>query len=366
MHHHSHHLSARLLGRNRRTPAASVALLAAALALASCGQPTSLVDAAGPAQPPATTAAPMDGHSDGGHSDDAMDGGHTDGGTMDGGHTDGPGFTEVPGGIMLDQPEHGHHGQDPCMVPVTPADYEAADQLIANTTAAMKKYHNLDAAMAAGYVQIAPPFAGEGAHYLNPAFMNDGQFVNPDRVESLVYRDETLEAAMYMMDNADQPGIDVAGCLTPWHLHDNLCIADGLQIVGLSDWGDCPAARRTARHPACCTSGSSPTRAGPSPASSPEHRRMGLRTATRRMVGPSGRSRDQTDGRHLWCHRRSVTSEEWGTKRATRSATITAWAPREAQRWSPHQRRWPPWPATPQQPDPAAAPLSLQAKRWGR
>ena len=39
---------------------------------------------------------------------------------------------------------------------------------------------------------------------------------------------------------AAEPGIDVVGCLTPWHLHDNLCIADGLQIVGLSDWGDCP------------------------------------------------------------------------------------------------------------------------------
>lgn len=88
---------------------------------------------------------------------------------------------------------------------------------------------------------MAPPFAGEGAHYLNPAFMNDGQVVNPDRFESLVHRDDTLEAAMYMMDNAEQPGIDVVGCLAPWHLHDNPCIADGLQTVRLSDWGDCPS-----------------------------------------------------------------------------------------------------------------------------
>ena len=240
MHQQRHPVFARFLARRGRPTGISVAMLVAVFALASCGQPTSQVDVAQPARQPSTTAAPMDGHSDGGHSDGAMDGGTMDGGHTEGGHTDGPGFTEVPGGILLDQPEHGHHGQDPCMVPVTPADYQAADQLIANTTAAMKKYHKLDAALAAGYVQIAPPFAGEGAHYLNPAFMNDGQFVNPDRVESLVYRDDTLEAAMYMMDNAGQPGIDVAGCLTPWHLHDNLCIADGLQIVGLSDWGDCP------------------------------------------------------------------------------------------------------------------------------
>ena len=44
------------------------------------------------------------GHGEGGMNGD-MDGGH-DGG-MDGGHTDGPGFTEVPGGILLDQPDHG-------------------------------------------------------------------------------------------------------------------------------------------------------------------------------------------------------------------------------------------------------------------
>lgn len=61
-----------------------------------------------------------------------------------------------------------------------------------------------------------------------------------DRVESLVYRGDKLEAAMYMMDNSDQPGANVAGCLTPWHLHDNLCVEDGLNIVWLTDYGDCP------------------------------------------------------------------------------------------------------------------------------
>ena len=116
-----------------------------------------------------------------------------------------------------------------------------ADRLIADTVASVEKYHHLDDAIEAGYVQIAPPFNGEGAHYLNLAYMGDGQFLNPERVESLVYRDDTLEAAMYMMDTADQPGVDVAGCLTPWHLHDNLCIADGFQILALSDWGDCPS-----------------------------------------------------------------------------------------------------------------------------
>lgn len=245
---------ARLRGR---LGLAGVALFAAGvLTLASCGQPTSRVEVGAPAQAPGPTAAPghtdHGGDTDGGsaqglapatvpgHMDGGMDGGH-DGGHTDG-HTDGPGFTEVPGGIMLDQPDHGEgHGQDPCMAPVTPEDYEVADQLIADTTAAVKKYEDLKDAEAAGYEYIAPPFNGEGAHYLNPAYMDDGQFVNPDRIESLVYRGDKLEAAMYMMDDGDQPAIDVAGCLTPWHLHDNLCIAEGFQIVGLTSTGDCPS-----------------------------------------------------------------------------------------------------------------------------
>ena len=232
--------SHRLHRRRRALIAASAVATAAMLALASCGQPTSNVEAGAPAAAPATSA--HGGHTTGGSggsgpvpSPTTAATGHT------GGHMGGPGFTEVPGGVLLDQPEHAHDGMDPCMAPVTPPDYEAADRLIADTVASVGKYHHLDDAMEAGYVQIAPPFNGEGAHYLNPAYMGDGQFLNPERVESLVYRDDTLEAAMYMMDTADQPGIDVAGCLTPWHLHDNLCIAEGFQIVGLSDWGDCPS-----------------------------------------------------------------------------------------------------------------------------
>jgi hypothetical protein len=266
--------------RSRVGLAACSLLAAGVLTLASCGQQTSQVEVGAPAQASSPTTATghtdhggdtdggssepglaiprpmpgntggMDGGMDGGHDggmdeghDGGMDGGHDGGmdGGHDGGHTDGPGFTEVPGGIMLDQPDHGEgHGQDPCMAPVTPEDYKVADQLIADTAAAVKKYQNVEAAKAAGYVQIAPPFGGEGAHWLNPEYMGDGQFVNPDRIESLVFRGDTLEAAMYMMDNADQPGVNVAGCLTPWHLHDNLCIADGFQITWLTDLGPCP------------------------------------------------------------------------------------------------------------------------------
>lgn len=253
----SHHTSSPNTQRSQRLPGrawlgVTTLLAAGVLTVASCGQPTSRVEVGAAARAPETTSATghtdHDGRTDGGGSaerpaapvtvtvtgDGPMDGEHDDG------HTTGPGFTEVPGGIVLDQPEHGNHGEDPCSKPVTPADYEAADKFIAETVAAMKKYHKVEAAKAAGYVQNAPPFGGEGAHYLNPDYMDDGEFINPDRVESLVYRGDTLEAAMYMMDNPEQPGIDVAGCLTPWHLHDNLCIADQFQIVSLTDYGDCP------------------------------------------------------------------------------------------------------------------------------
>ncbi|MEZ5382855.1 MAG: hypothetical protein R2754_13810 [Microthrixaceae bacterium] len=237
----------------RRAWLAGTMVATAALTVASCGQQTSQVEVGAPAQASETGAVP--GRTDHDQTPSqagltqaptpsvqapATTGGGTDG--MGGGHMGGPGFTEVPGGILLDPPEHGDdHGQDPCSAPVTPEDYQAADKLIADTAAAMKTYKNLDAAKAAGYVQVAPPFGGEGAHWLNPDYMGDGHYLNPNRVESLVYRGNTLEAAMYMMDTADQPGIDVAGCLTPWHLHDNLCIAAGFQIVALTSTGDCPA-----------------------------------------------------------------------------------------------------------------------------
>ncbi|MDZ7731740.1 MAG: hypothetical protein U5R31_00305 [Acidimicrobiia bacterium] len=74
--------------------------------------------------------------------------------------------------------------------------------------------------------------------------MTDGEIVNPDKPESLMYAsDGTLEGAMFLMEDVASHGPLVGGCLTTWHIHDNLCytsspIPDGT-VNGLSDLTGC-------------------------------------------------------------------------------------------------------------------------------
>ena len=51
-----------------------------------------------------------------------------------------------------------------------------------------------------------------------------------------------LLGAMFLMESG-QPGPMVGGCLTQWHVHENLCLADqGGRMVGVVDAnGSCPA-----------------------------------------------------------------------------------------------------------------------------
>lgn len=74
-----------------------------------------------------------------------------------------------------------------------PADSPSAlNKLLAQTRAGVAKYHDVDAALAAGYVPIsecveAPGVGAMGVHYLNPALVNPGAPVNPGEPEMLTY-----------------------------------------------------------------------------------------------------------------------------------------------------------------------------------
>jgi hypothetical protein len=84
-------------------------------------------------------------------------------------------------------------------------------------------------------------------HYGNRAWMTDGHVLDPTRPESLVYAfpkqgAPILLGAMFLAEDG-APGPQVGGCLTQWHDHTNLCLADrGKGMVGVVDAeGKCPA-----------------------------------------------------------------------------------------------------------------------------
>jgi hypothetical protein len=141
--------------------------------------------------------------------------------------------TPAPSGILH---EHGP------TVAVTTAELEAAARLVADTKAAATRFEALDAAVAEGYYQVAPPRNGL-AHYMNTTYNRDGRIVDPERPESLIYLSMSdgswkLVGVMYRMPSADQPGPRIGGALTAWHAHDNLCTANG-RVVGTTNNGPC-------------------------------------------------------------------------------------------------------------------------------
>jgi hypothetical protein len=139
---------------------------------------------------------------------------------------------------------HVHAAAGSCLP--TPEQLGAAARLIADTRLGLARYAHLRDALAAGY---APHGGAREAvkHYFNPAYVTDGRVLDPTRPEGLVYantdRGPVLVAAIYLMNRAGEPGRAVGGCLTAWHVHDNLCStnpAKGL-ITGLRPQGGaCP------------------------------------------------------------------------------------------------------------------------------
>jgi hypothetical protein len=122
----------------------------------------------------------------------------------------------------------------------------AATRLIAATRRGLARFVHLRTALAAGY---APHRQGRQAikHYFNPAYVTDGRVLDPARPEGLLYahtaRGPVVVAAVYLMNRAGEPGRAVGGCLTRWHVHDDLCSTDpatgmitGMRTAG----GGCP------------------------------------------------------------------------------------------------------------------------------
>ena len=147
--------------------------------------------------------------------------------------------------------DHGHGSEATDHEPsisVTPAEQQRADDLVASTEVALAAYADVAAADAAGYRWIGDGQGdGEYRHYIEGDYLLDDTVLDPSHVESLVYReraDGSLELVSGMFILPPGSGLDdvpdVAGDLTPWHEHTNLCWSGRGEIVGTNDSGSCP------------------------------------------------------------------------------------------------------------------------------
>jgi hypothetical protein len=148
---------------------------------------------------------------------------------------------------------HGHdgteHGDGPYISPddprLTPEQQQRAKDLIARTQVGMRKFPNELSLIGAGYQSIKDSDSGY-EHYINWPMLKDGRELDANAIESVVLetkpgQPKRVVAAMYFAEGdtiADVP--DVAGPLTPWHNHKDLCWdATGKTVVGVFRLGAC-------------------------------------------------------------------------------------------------------------------------------
>ena len=171
------------------------------------------------------------------------------------GHTDTTSTTSGP-----DNPSTttttGHDGHPPAPIEppiisvddprLTPQQADAAVALIVGTIVDMRPFITEADVVAAGYESIGDGGApGQYTHFVNWSYLTDGFELDPAHVESIVMKmnadgSTRVVAGMYALTlgkGADDVP-EIAGSLTTWHDHDNMCF-DGTGFVGLAVAGGC-------------------------------------------------------------------------------------------------------------------------------
>jgi hypothetical protein len=206
---------------------------------------------------------PGDGHHDtgtaGGPPHDPGDGHHEPGSppaSGGGGHDDGHGHPPAPPG----SPTPPGHPHPPAPGPqptgpiislddprVTTEQRAAAQLLIDRTRYAMTPFPTVESVQAAGYGWIGDGGGNGYEHWVNWGYLGDGHELDPARIESIVVQrmpdgTKRVASAMYILElgkTMDQVP-DIAGELTKWHDHRNLCWR-GSSLAGvLGPDGQCP------------------------------------------------------------------------------------------------------------------------------
>lgn len=117
------------------------------------------------------------------------------------------------------------HGEE---VAVTASQLRAAADFHARVVEATRRYEDITVALAAGYVQITQDLPGIAAHFYHPGYARDGELMNPDKPETLLYTkrlDGTwrLVGVMFTSERVTDAPPSYFGPLDVWHRHENLC-----------------------------------------------------------------------------------------------------------------------------------------------
>ena len=124
---------------------------------------------------------------------------------------------------------------------VTPQQRAIAQNLINVTTAGMAPFTTEEQVKAAGYTSIGDGGVDGYEHFVNWTYLTDAHELNPNRIESIVLKKnpggpKTVVSAMYILSlgktMANVPAL--AGPLTTWHDHQNLCF-EGTRLVGTTN-----------------------------------------------------------------------------------------------------------------------------------
>lgn len=130
----------------------------------------------------------------------------------------------------------------------TERELEAARALIVSTRDSVSvRFPDEAALVAAGYRSIGDGrIRGSFEHFVNAEYLTDGRELDPDRIESIILENlgtaKRVASAMYILEmgkTMDEVP-DLAGELTVWHDHQNLCWDDaGVRLAGLLVDGRC-------------------------------------------------------------------------------------------------------------------------------
>jgi hypothetical protein len=176
------------------------------------------------------------GHGSAGHS-------HGDEAAAEHEHTEGDEHAE--GDERTEGDDHAHEGET-TTGSVTAEQQAVADALVAETGDALTRWEDVAVAEADGFVTIGDGRGSGYEHFINQEYLASDEILAPEHPESLVYElnddgTKTLVSAMYILPPGstmdDVP--DVAGELTVWHDHDNLCWNETGQIAGVLVNGRC-------------------------------------------------------------------------------------------------------------------------------
>jgi hypothetical protein len=126
----------------------------------------------------------------------------------------------------------GHHGKE---IPVTPDQLQAAADFYARVKVSAVQFESVKDAMALGYIQVTQDLPAIAAHFYHPIWSRDGQLMNPERPEVLLYTKRMdgnwrLVGFMFTEEKVNETPPSFFGPLDAWHRHENLCFTAGAGV----------------------------------------------------------------------------------------------------------------------------------------